>query len=360
MKIMTAEEFLKNYVQRSTPYLESFFEERIREAAKVSPIALKMVKIFRDFMGGKNIRGALTYGSYLMFGGKNEEAILKASNIINITHAFLLMHDDVMDEDELRRGFPTVHKQYEKIFKKKYPGNAHAEHFGLSMAINIGDLGSYFGNLILTETDFDSDTKIKFLRILSETISTTAYGQAMDLTFEKDRNFTLDKVLKVHLYKSALYTINGPLKYGAVLAGVDRNNTNQFSTIDLYGTPVGVAFQLRDDELGMFSNRKTLGKPVDSDLKEGKLTYLFLKAFEKGTKEQIEFLKYAHGNKNITEVDAKKVRDIIIKTGALSHSQKLSRTLVQKGKKYISQITKDRYYQNLLTVAADYMIERNN
>ncbi len=356
---MTAEEFLKNYVQVSTPYLESFFEERISGAAKDSPIAWRMVKIFRDFMGGKNIRGALTYGSYLLFGGKNEEAILKASSIINITHAFLLMHDDVMDEDDLRRGYPTVHKRYEKLFNKKYPGNARAEHFGLSMAINVGDLGPYFSNLVLTETDFDSDTKIKLLRILSETIITTAYGQAMDLTFERDRNFTLAKVLKVHRYKSALYTINGPLKYGAVLAGIDRND-NRFSTLDLYGTPVGIAFQLRDDELGMFSNRKMLGKPVDSDLKEGKLTYLFLKAFEKGTKEQVEFLRYAHGNKNITEADAKKVRDIIIETGALSHSQKLSRTLVLKGKKYISQITKDRYYQNLLTVAADYMIERNN
>jgi geranylgeranyl diphosphate synthase type I len=318
-----------------------------------------MVKIFRDFMGGKNIRGALTYGSYLLFGGRGEESILKASNIINITHAFLLMHDDVMDEDDLRRGFPTVHKQYEKIFKKKYPENAHAEHSGLSMAINIGDLGSYFSNLILTETTFDSDTKIKFLKILSETIITTAYGQAMDLIFEKDRNFTLAKVLKVHHYKSALYTINGPLKYGAILAGADEN-TKQFKALNLYGTPVGIAFQLRDDELGMFSNRKTLGKPVDSDLKEGKLTYLFLKAFEKGTREQVEFLRYAHGNKNITEADTKKVRDIIIETGALSDSQKLSRTLALKGKKYISQITKNRYYQNLLAVAADYMIERNN
>ena len=126
---MTAEEFLKNYVQVSTPYLESFFEERISGAAKDSPIAWRMVKIFRDFMGGKNIRGALTYGSYLLFGGKNEEAILKASCIINITHAFLLMHDDVMDEDDLRRGYPTVHKRYEKLFNKKYPGNARAEHF---------------------------------------------------------------------------------------------------------------------------------------------------------------------------------------------------------------------------------------
>ena len=356
---MTAEEFLKNYVQRSTPYLESFFEERVREAAKVSPIALRMVKTFRDFMGGKNIRGALTYGSYLLFGGKNEEAILKASNIINITHAFLLIHDDVMDGDDLRRGFPTVHNQYEKIFKKKYPKNNRAEHYGLSMAINVGDLGSYFSNLILTETDFDSDTKIKFLKILSETIITTAYGQAMDLTFEKDRNFTNASVLKVHHYKSALYTINRPLKYGAILAGTDKS-TNQFRALDLYGTPIGIAFQLRDDELGMFSNRKTLGKPVDSDLKEGKLTYLFLKAFEKGTREQVEFLRYAHGNKNITVADTKKVRDIIIETGALAHSQKLSRTLVLKGKKYISQITKDSYYQSLLSVAADYMIERNN
>ena len=103
-----------------------------------------------------------------------------------------------------------------------------------------------------------------------------------------------------------------------------------------------------------------MGKPVDSDLKEGKLTYLFLKAFEKGTREQVEFLRYAHGNKNITDADTRKVRNMLIETGALSLSQKLSRSLVLKGKKYINQITKDKYYRNLLNVAADYMIERNN
>jgi len=357
--MITAEEFLKNYVQKSTPYLESFLKERMREATKVSPVASRMVKIFRDFMGGKNLRGALTYGSYLMFGGKNEEGVLKASNIVNITHAFLLVHDDVMDEDDLRRGRPTVHKQYEKIFKEKYPENACAEHFGLSMAINVGDLGSYFGNLILAETDFDLGIKIKFLKTLSETIITTAYGQALDLTFEKDQKLTFAKVLKVHHYKSALYTVNGPLKYGAILAGIDKN-TRQFSALDGYGTPVGIAFQLRDDELGMFSNRKELGKPVDSDLKEGKLTYLFLRAFERGTKEQVEFLKYAHGNRNITTKDTEKVRKIIVETGSLFSSQKFSRKLVNKGKMHIEKITRDKHYQKLLAVAADYMIERNN
>ena len=310
-------------------------------------------------MGGKNIRGALTYGSYLMFGGKNEEDILKASNIINITHAFLLMHDDVMDEDDLRRGCPTVHKQYENLFKKKHPKSTHAQHLGLSMAINVGDLGSYFGNLILTETDFESEIKIKFLKVLSETIITTAYGQAMDLTFEKDQNLTLAKVLKVHHYKTARYTVSGPLKYGAILAGAGEN-TNQFRALDLYGTPVGVAFQLRDDELGMFGTRKELGKPVDSDLKEGKLTYPFLRAFEKGTKEQVKFLKYAYGNRKVTAADTEKVRKILVETGALALSQKLGRKLVMMGKKYINQITKDKYYQNLLSVAADYMIERRS
>lgn len=358
---MIAEEYLKSYINKSRPFLDLFFEKRLFDSSKISPIASQMVTIYKKFMGGKNLRGALTYYSYKMFGGKSEEDILRASTIVEITHAFLLMHDDIMDQDALRRGQPTIHKQYEDIFKKRFPYNNRRtpEHFGTSLAINVGDLGPYFSNLILLDTHFDSNRKLDFLKILSETIITVAYGQSLDMFYESDLNPTLPKILRVHQFKTANYTINGPLKYGAVLAGLDTGLPH-FKALDLYGTPVGIAFQLRDDELGMFSTEEELGKPADSDLKEGKNTLLFQKAFEKGTHEQVKFLKYAHGNHDISKADTNKVRQIIVDCGALEFSKKMGRRLVEKGKQYIPQITPDGKYQELLRITADYVIERNN
>ena len=163
----------------------------------------------------------------------------------------------------------------------------------------------------------------------------------------------------VHLYKTANYTITGPLRYGAILADVS-SRSERFKSLELYGTPVGIAFQLRYDELGMFSSEEKLGKPVDSDLREGKNTLLFSKAFENGRREEVRFLKHAHGNKKLTPEDVATAREIIVRTGALEFSQMESRRLVQEGKKYIPQITSDGHFQELLTVLADYVIERQS
>lgn len=359
--MIKAEDYLRRYIQKSLPLIEKFFDERKQSARAVSPLAAQMVEIYRRFLGGKRLRGALTYGGYHLFGGEREKDILKVSTIIEIVHAFALMHDDIIDQDVLRRGQPTVHVQYEKIFRQEYPRKTqkNPEHFGLSMAIDVGDLGSYYGNLILCETGFSAETKMEFLKVLSETIVNTVYGQGLDIRFESDPQPTLEKVMKVHLYKTANYTITGPLRYGAVLAGV-ATEKKIFKTLAQFGTPVGIAFQLRDDELGMFSTEKKLGKPVDSDLKEGKSTLLFVKAFERGTPAQIKFLKYAHGNPQISPSEVDRVRQIIIETGSLEHSQSEGRRLVEKGKKLIPQITADRYYRELLEVLADYVIERDS
>lgn len=358
---MKPEELLKNYILKSRPYLDKFFKDEIDLATPISPIATQMVKRYWQFMGGKNLRGALTYYSYLMFGGSDEESILKASTIVEITHAFALMHDDVMDQDSLRRGQLTIHRQYEKMFRQEFARGSkkRPEHFGLSLAIDLGDLGSYFSNLILARTNFPDAIKIKFLQTLSRTIVNTAFGQALDVFYEAESKLSLAKILRVHLYKTANYTITGPLKYGAVLAGIS-DASPRFHAIESFGAPVGLAFQLRDDELGMFSTEKELGKPADSDLREGKNTLLFQKVFEKGTPQQVKLLKHVHGNPRPKPEDVEKVRKIIVGCGALSYSQNMARRLVEKGKKFIPLITKDEKYRQLLTIAADYVIERNN
>jgi geranylgeranyl diphosphate synthase type I len=163
--------------------------------------------------------------------------------------------------------------------------------------------------------------------------------------------------MRIHHYKSANYTITGPLQYGALFAGVDEKN---IEVLEKYGLPVGIAFQLRDDELGLFSNEDQLGKPVGSDIKENKNTILKIKALEGANAKDEAFLSEAYGRRNLSKREVDRVRKITISTGALAYSQKLSRKLVEEGKKFVPQITSDSELQDTLVNMADFMIERES
>lgn len=353
---MKAESYLKDYIRKATPILDQIFQEREKEAAKISPITAEMMRIYRQFMGGKNIRGALTKLGYECFGGKNEQAILKASLMVEVTHSFFLIHDDIMDKDALRRGAPTIHVQYNQLHQKRYK-KGDASHYGTCMAIDLGDAGFVIAHLLLTESDFSSKIKEMVLRRFNQVLLDTVFGQAIDVNYEHFEKITEEDVLRVHHYKTANYTITGPLQYGALFAGAGER---EIVRIEKYGLSVGLAFQLRDDELGLFSEEKKLGKPVGSDVRENKNTLLRIKALKWVTVEDKKFLDYAYGNPNLTKKEVRRVQEITIKTGALDYSQKLGHQLVEKGKKYVPQITTDPELQDTLYQMADYMIERDS
>lgn len=353
---MEAKIYLEDYIKKSTPILAGFFSEKEKEAGKISPITGQMMRIYREFMGGKNIRGALTKLGYECFGGRNEKAILEASLIVEIAHTFLLIHDDIMDQDNLRRGLPTIHLQYARLHRQRYT-KGDAGHYGTCMAIDLGDVGIMIGHLVLADSDFSPEIKEKVLRRFDQVLLDTAFGQAIDVSYEHQNKVTEEDILRVHHYKAANYTITGPLQYGALFAGAEENRVE---IIEKYGLPVGIAFQLRDDELGIFSSEEKLGKPIGSDIRENKNTILHLKALELANSKDRKFLEYVYGNQDLTKDEVKKVQEITMKIGALEYSRKLSQKLVEKGKKYVPQITSDPKLQDTLYKMADYMIERES
>lgn len=342
-------DYLLAYNKKLEPILNNIFDEEKNSISKLVPMAGEMVGDYKEFLsGGKKLRGTEIFLGYEMFGGKNEQTGLKASLVIEIVHSFLLMHDDIMDNDSVRRGRPTMHKKYSSLF---------GPHYGLSLAMTLGDEGMFLAYRILNSLDLPGERLSKATGYLSQVLIEVGIGQALDLTYEKQKKFLLDSVLQVHRYKTAEYTISGPLSIGAILAGADEV---KLKALKNYGIPVGTAFQIRDDELGMFSTEDKLGKPVDSDLKEGKITLLIVKALEKAEGEDKKFLEYAHGNSNLTVSEVERVREIIKKTGALEYSQQTAKKLVEEGKQYIPHITDDKKYQELLSQLADFVIERKS
>ena len=353
---MEAEAYLKDYIKQTTPVLDKIFKERQKEAARISPITAEMMAIYRKYMGGKNIRGALTKLGYECFGGKNQKAILEASLMVEVAHAFLLIHDDIMDQDCLRRGMPTIHIQYDQLHRQRY-AKGRPEFYGTWMAINLGDAGFAIAHLILAEAKFSPEIKERVLRRFDKQVLTTAFGQAIDVSYEYEENVTEEDVLRVHHYKTANYTITGPLQYGALFAGASEKEVEK---IEKYGLPIGITFQLRDDELGLFSDEETLGKPIGSDIRENKNTILHLKALENASPKDKKFLEYAYGNRSLTNEEVKKVQEITLKTGAFAYSQKMAKDLVEKGKKFVPLITDKPEIQDTLYKMADFMIERNS
>ena len=350
---------LKEYISEVSPYLEEFFQKQRINAAKISPIAEDMVARFEDFIGGKRLRGSLTKLGYEIFGGKPTNDIYKASAIIEIIHGFGLMHDDIMDEDELRRKKPTMHIQYENLHADKYSDSKRDQKlFGTSMALNVGDLGPFYANLIIEDTDFAPEIKMGFLKRLSEIVIQTVHGQGLDVSSEQDNKPDEDTVMDIHKFKTAFYTISGPLQYGAILAGADTSDP-RYQALEEFGIPVGIAFQLRDDELGMFSKSEKFGKPIYSDLRQGKNTVLFAKAFENASAEQLEILEAAHGNPDVTEEDLQKVNQILEDTGAVEYSQEISWDLVAQGKEHVSQITDNPEHKEMLDLVADFVVSRD-
>jgi len=353
---MDAATYLRDYARKTEEILNALFTDWEKEAAIISPITAEMMRIYRNFVGGKGIRGSLTKLGYECFGGKNKKAILKASLMVEITHSFLLMHDDIMDQDILRRGMSTIHVRYEDLYRQRYTGG-DPKHYGMSMAVNLGDAGLILSHLILADSQFPSEIKEKVLRRFNQTLLNTAFGQAIDLSYELSKKITEEDIFRVHHYKTANYTITGPLQYGALFAGASER---EIEKIEKYGLPAGIAFQLRDDELGLFSDEKTLGKPVGGDVKENKNTLLHIKALEWARGEERKFLEYAYGNRNLTAREIERVRKMTIKTGALAYSQKTARDLVEKGKKFVLQITSSPKWQKMLSGMADLMIERTS
>lgn len=338
--------------------LGSFFKLKI-ERAKVNnkpEELIEMIENLKNFTlnSGKRIRPILFYFGYILAGGKNKTEALKTSIAIELAHSYFLIHDDIIDQDDIRRGDLSVHYKYEKSFAGKLK-EKKLEHFGISMGIIVGDLASTFGYEILINSDFSLDLKIKAIGRLNYIIANTIAGEALDVILAEYPNVKIDRISEMQKYKTAKYTIEGPLHLGAILAGVDEKFLESLSK---FAIPVGIAFQIRDDIIGIFGDEKKIGKPAGSDIKEGKKTFLISKALEKANDNQKNILNNALGNENISVDDIDKVKNIIIETGSLEFSKTKARELIDGAKKSLNDLDISEENKKFLCDLADFIAGR--
>jgi len=346
---MDAVKYLKDYILKAEPLFTDFFRKERAIARNIDPLAVEVVDNLERFLqGGKKVRGALTVLGYQSVGGKKINNILPVSMAVELMHSSLLIHDDFIDNDLYRRGKPTIHS----LYSRKY-----SPHYGASIALIVGDLGIFLSHKILAGSKFDPVLIRKAILTYEKLLVNTGQGEIMDIAFDFKKNATWDDVRKVRIYKTSHYTFAMPLSLGAILGGA---NDAVLDAIMKYSEPVGIAFQIIDDLLGIFGDTKLTGKSNNSDIKEGKITLVYLKAFENANNFQRNFMKKWYGNKNISADKIDEIKNIIEETGSFQKCRNIACELVVEGKRYTKGITTDKKILEVLNSLADFTVERNS
>lgn len=337
--------------------ISEFLDRRIAQAAKVSPASELLMKNIKEFSlrKGKRIRPLFVVFGFKCFAEGREDEIIKASIATELLHDYLLIHDDIMDGSDLRRGLPTFHKVYEKIYAGQKVSNPKL--YAENSAILAGDILSAISSQPILESGFPEELRIKAVKKFNETNCQTGFGQELDILLELNENAKAKDVDLVHTLKTAKYTVESPLHIGAILAGATNE---QLKVLSDYAIPAGRAFQIQDDVLGVFGSEEKIGKPVDSDLKEGKKTLLTVHALEKASPKQKKRLLEILGNQGISMKDVLDARKIIKETRSLEHSRTLAKDLANQALEIAKASDFNQEGKDFLISIADKLVNRED
>ena len=331
--------------------LDSFFKMKLEECR--DQVSRDIVARIRDFTmnGGKRVRPILTVAGYNLFQ-EFDQRIIRASISIELTQSYLLIHDDVMDQSEIRRGKPSFHAGIRESIPQ---GTSDRKRLSENLAIVAGDLADSFANEAITRSGFGHRETLQATDLLSEIVEYTGYGQLLDINSTMDEEFGQKDLMRLHLWKTAKYTIEGPLMMGAALSGSEKN----LKPLSYYGYLLGLAFQLQDDILGLYGDEKTIGKSVKNDVNEGKKTLLMIKAMEYSPEHE-SFIKKCLKNGNINDDDFEKLKNIVKSSGSYDYSINTMKKLAEKSKSYLETVEGDQETKSFLKWFADYIITRQN
>lgn len=284
----------------------------------------------RMLSGGKRLRAAFAYWSWRAHGGaatsEQREGALLIGASLELFQAAALFHDDVMDNSDTRRGLATAHVHFAREHEAKgWPGDP--ARYGLSAAVLLGDLA-----LVASEDVFADalahlpQHAVGATRAIFSTMRTeVTIGQYLDV-LNQVRPWSDDPVdderraRAIIRAKSARYSVEHPLTLGAAAAGADAARIER---VVRFGLPLGEAFQLRDDVLGVFGDPAVTGKPAGDDLREGKRTVLLARTFQAAGEAERALVRDALDSPELTDDDVARVRDVIVGSGALDSVERL-------------------------------------
>ncbi|MCP4601531.1 MAG: polyprenyl synthetase family protein [Proteobacteria bacterium] len=327
--------------------LQTFFEEMAAKPISdmfnicVDSILLEQVRDL-TLRGGKRLRAALLVHGAALFDARAEEqsAVIDAAAALELLHAYFLIHDDIMDGDEIRRGGPAVHAALAKKMGD--------QELGQWLGILAGDLAAALKQVLLTGMDVEESRRHRVLRTFATMHLDVVHGQTLDMLGNAS-------ALKVATHKTASYTTIGPLAIGAALTDASDKKIENLAKIAL---PLGIAFQFRDDLLGTFGSSKITGKPVGTDLKTGKQTILLEEGLRLANNHQREVVQAVLGKDDASPEAIEDARSALEECGARDACLKRIKSLVDD---FINGIEEGDYLdrgKRFLLQVARYVAER--
>jgi len=304
--------------------LDEFLARQTDALEAVSPDCAPLVDSVAELMrGGKRLRPAFCYWGWRGAGGQDGEGIVAAATSLEFFQAAALIHDDVMDDSDTRRGKPAVHRRFATLHRGAgWVGDG--ERFGLAGAVLAGDLCLVWSDQMFSASDLAPERLTRGRPVFDRMRTELMGGQYLDMLEQavsaRYPDGNVERARRVITYKSAKYTVEHPLLLGACLAGADDE---LLATYSGYGLPLGEAFQLRDDVLGVFGDPAETGKPAGDDLREGKRTVLVAKALEHASPAQANLVRRLLGDPGLDTVGVEALREVIVDTGALAAVEKL-------------------------------------
>ena len=295
-------------------HLRSFLAHNSKHLQSISPALEPVGVALSEFIleSGKRLRPIFAYAGYLATGKMPDEAAMQAMASLELLQACALIHDDLMDRSETRRGKPAMHKRFETLHRERnFAGSP--ELFGDASAILLGDLALVWADQMFHTAQCPVENALDAQRIHDEMRVELMAGQFLDVYEQGQRDHNIHRSLNIARYKSGKYTIERPLHFGAALAGESDDLREALSG---FGLPLGEAFQLRDDLLGVFGDPAVTGKPAGDDLREGKRTVLISMTDETLSDSERTHFFSLFGKPDLDSDQINTLRTIISEAGA--------------------------------------------
>ena len=339
--------------------IDAFLDEQEQRLAPLGPDAARLVEHARvSTAGGKRLRAAFCYWGFRAVAAPadeaEEQALVRACAALELLQASALVHDDLMDASDTRRGRPSSHRALEAQHREAgWPGAA--EPYGAAGAILLGDLLLTWSDEMLRRSGFDAERTAAAMTLFDACRTEVIAGQFLDVSVQARGTADVEAAMTVLRYKSAKYSVERPLHIGAALAG---GGEEVIRALTGFGLPLGEAFQLRDDQLGVFGDPETTGKPAGDDLVEGKRTVLVALALDAAAREDAALLDAALGTP-LAASKVERLRGIIRDSGAEQQVEAVIAELTDLALAALGRAPVDEYAAGVLTALAQAATQRS-